>query len=51
MIGRTGEMIRAVVDFALNKRLLVLAVALLLFGVGHGFVPPPSRRGLSRRGG
>ncbi|MGD0234609.1 MAG: CusA/CzcA family heavy metal efflux RND transporter [Syntrophorhabdales bacterium] len=27
-------MIRAVVDFALNKRLLILAVALLLFGAG-----------------
>ena len=42
-------MIRRVVDFALNNRVLILAMAVLLFIWGIIFVQKSSGRSLSRR--
>ena len=45
-----GAMIRRLVDFALQNRLLVLAHRHSALRLGHRLVPSPARRGLSRRG-
>ena len=42
-------MIRKLVDFALQNRFLVLAIAHTAVRLGHHLVPSPARRGVSRR--